>query len=62
MTVAELIDQLSGFDEDTEVMIAFQPSYPLAGSVENVTQVDAEETVWIAAGDGYDYAPRDAWY
>jgi hypothetical protein len=39
MTVQELIDILSGFDSDLEVRIALQPTWPLAATVEAVTEV-----------------------
>ena len=65
MTVQELIDILSDFDSDLQVRIALQPTWPLAATVEAVTEVkpdsdsddDSDDdstspapTVWIAAG------------
>lgn len=36
-TVGDLIERLSEFDEDMEVAVAFQPSYPLTGVLSAVT-------------------------
>ncbi len=43
MNVRELIEELEGFDEDTEVRLAFQPSWPLQYHVADVIEVAADE-------------------
>lgn len=60
-TVQDLIDLLSEFDPDAPVMIAHQPSWPLAEVVGAVTtaefvneddedETEEDNTVWIVAG------------
>ena len=73
MTVQELIELLEEFEGDTQVRIAYQPSYPLRALVSNVTSAaddeddpDSKEIVWIATSDYVPsqenpYAPRAAW-
>lgn len=83
MKLSDLIDQLQDLLDqqpdgvDPDVMIATQPSYPLAFKVGNVTVIspaddqdldspddDADPVVWIATGDHPrpdPYAPRAAW-
>jgi hypothetical protein len=38
--VRELIDVLEQYDEDAEIRVAFQPSWPLRGKVANVVSSD----------------------
>ena len=73
MKVSTLLKLLEGVDENAEVMIAYQPNWPLAAEVANVVPNDERQDreddhhgdgtmVWIVAGDApYDdpYAPRD---
>jgi hypothetical protein len=40
MTVAELIQLLEQYDEDAEIRVAFQPSWPLRARVQNVIASD----------------------
>jgi hypothetical protein len=76
MTIAELISNLQdaadNFPEglDTEVAVAYQPSYPLRGYISAVTVPDPDESdddsecvVWLAVSQDGDnpYASRDAW-
>ncbi len=43
MNVGEMIAELEGLDEDTEVRLAFQPSWPLQYHVADVLEVAADE-------------------
>jgi hypothetical protein len=44
MNVGELIAELEGFDEDTEVRLAMQPSWPFEYSIGGVTEpVETDE-------------------
>lgn len=76
MTVQDLLDQLEGIDPETPLAVAFQPSWPLRGSVSAVTQMpvgvhgeDEEDglgVVWLAidpesSWDVSPYASNDAW-
>jgi hypothetical protein len=79
MNIQDLIEALTELAEDNpdaEVRIAYQPNYPLAAYVQNVTVVDAddededrsesESVIWIAASDTVShrhspYAPKSAW-
>lgn len=67
-TVRELIEELENYDPEAPVLIAHQPSWPLAEVVAHVTTDDDPETddpndaaVWIVAGghpsDRSPYAP-----
>lgn len=66
-TISELIEALEAIREavgdDARLLGAYQPNYPLVGSVDNVGVVDG--TVYIALGASpYDvnpYAPSAAW-
>lgn len=67
-TVGDLREALEEYDDDAPVLIAHQPSWPLAevvGGVNWIEDDDDEGTLWIAAG-GHPreprspYAPRDA--
>jgi len=48
MTVTELRDMLEDFDEDSEVLLAFQPSWPLQFKVNDVVEVD--DVVYVVEG------------
>lgn len=83
MTLSDLIEQLQDLLEefpalaDRDVMIATQPSYPLAAVIDCVSLVDSEDVdedvedgmgvVWIATSEVGSsssvspYAPRAAW-
>ena len=68
MTVGELIEQLSEFDDDTPIRLALQPNYPMLGSIENVcnwinhNRSETGEVCLIACSDNEDYGcPRNAW-
>jgi hypothetical protein len=65
MTVAELISRLENEDPEARVLVATQPSHPLALQIDGVVTLSAQderdeddepadaddtETVWIAAG------------
>lgn len=62
-TVADLQEYLEDFLPDTEIRIAYQPNWPLAGTVNKVSEVD--DKVWIAVGevsrDENPYAPKEIW-
>lgn len=71
MTVGMLKARLEGYDDDEPVRIAYQPSWPLAAELADVTSLndldipeadiddahhgDQPEAVWLVAGD----APYD---
>jgi len=62
----ELRDELRflhGENFDPEVVVAYQPSYPLAGRIQGAAAHD--RVVWIAVSGppatGSPYAPREAW-
>lgn len=62
MTVRELIAFLKHFDPSAPVLLATQPSYPLAAFAGAPTEVHG--VVWIPdMGQPNDqpYAPREAW-
>jgi hypothetical protein len=73
LKLTDLIDLLDGQLEehgDIEVLIASQPSYPLAHSLGAVTALpfsagSTEPALWLAAGDHptdrSPYAPTEAW-
>jgi hypothetical protein len=75
MTVGELLALLEDMDEDAEVRIATQPSWPLAfhlgGVAEGADAADEDEmrndpapVVWLVAGGSPSdspYAPSAAW-
>ena len=65
MTISELKEMLSEIEEqhgDLEVVLAWQPTYPLQAHIEAVTAVDGE-VVYLAQGAAPDmpYAPSEAW-
>lgn len=65
MTVAELKEELERFDDNDQVKIAIQPSWPMRARIENICKEDTkdgEEICWIAVSDGQDYgAKRIMW-
>lgn len=42
-TVGEMIEYLSAFDEDREILVAVQPNYPIAHVVQAVTDLSEGE-------------------
>lgn len=42
MTVSELIDLLSNLNPDSEVRLALQSNWPLAATIEAVTELDSK--------------------
>lgn len=76
-TLSELIDHLQNLIEyenvnpDAEVLIAYQPSYPMEVQLADVTFIESNEndessegmqgTVYLAACDGNDYTTSRAW-
>lgn len=63
MIVRELIEMLEEMDEESEVRIAFQPTYPLQyrpdRNIYPVT-IDGKEVVYIAEGKSEGYLPKEA--
>lgn len=55
MTVGELIEMLQDFDEEAEVRLAEQPSWPFEYSIGGVIYDDAKEVVMIAEGSQLGY-------
>lgn len=63
MTVGQLIEELSNFDEDAEVRLAMQPHYPMQHYIGSVVSATDEESrggpehtvVYIAESGGNDY-------
>lgn len=59
MTVGSLREMLEDIDDNVEVKIALQPSYPMRGRVRNVclerNEDYAVKALWIAASDNIDY-------
>lgn len=68
-TVQDLLDLLTGYDPETPVLIAHQPSWPLAETLAGVAHRDdvgddedrGDDVVWLVAGghawDRSPYAP-----
>lgn len=50
MTVRELTEMLSEHDDDTEVRLAFQPSWPLQYHAGGVAADDETNVVYISEG------------
>ena len=58
----ERLQELADLDPNADVMLAFQPNWPLAFTIDNVRVID--NVVWIANGSHPypdPYAPRAAW-
>ena len=65
MTITELIDELETHlanHGDINVLLAWQPNYPLQAHIETITTVNSD-TLYLAQGHHPDdpYAPREAW-
>lgn len=74
MRISELIEDLRDAldaNGDREVMIAQQPSWPLAARLVQVydpaddvaedDKIDDDAVLWLATAESGDYAPRRAW-
>lgn len=69
MTVGELKELLEGYQDDLEVRILYQSSYPLVSSVSTAWSKegvggasDAEDGVlYIQEGEGTGYGPEFQW-
>lgn len=78
MTVNELLEQLTEIAEagngDLEVLLASQPSWPLAATIRGVVEedsdfsddsMDEEKVVWLVEGSSPrhrgPYAPKELW-
>lgn len=79
MTLGQLIEQLQDMQrelgdcaDECPVLLAVQPSWPLAHTIEAVTAIQSEgaepgaKTIWLAASSGHPYrispyAPKAAW-
>lgn len=64
MTLNELIETLQDMaddlgNDDPQVNLAIQPSYPLASSLRGVTFRDG--TVWLLEGSSQGYGDRTLW-
>jgi len=67
MRLSELLEELSvvqeelegSENEDPEILVAFQPNYPLEAGVACVSLVGG--TVYVATNQGSGYAPGEAW-
>lgn len=62
MTISELIEKLEGFDEDLEVRIATQPSWPLQfriAGVVDASQIDTDEAEVAWQEDHYEHEGVD---
>ena len=53
MTVGELIEYLTGFDDEMPVRLAEQPKWPFEYDIEHV--VDCDGIVYIGEGKQIDY-------
>ena len=58
MTVRDLMEILEMFDEDAEVKLAYQPSWPLCAAAASVKKKDGVVYVCESGYGGNDYAPR----
>ena len=58
MTVRDLMEILEMFDEDAEVKLAYQPSWPLCTAVASVKKKDGVVYVCESGYGGNDYAPH----
>lgn len=66
MTVGELKEALECLDDDVQINVALQPTYPMKGSLLNVCiehkNDDEEQVCWLAVSDNQDYGvPRVVW-
>lgn len=68
-TVADLIEELQNFDPESPVFVAFQPSWPLAAEIANITEVspddededwDEEQQEWVPVNEQPD-VPNVVW-
>ena len=67
MTVSQLIELLQHCEPDAQVVLAIQPNWPLAATLEGVCpgeRIDTEGVVWLTEGSSWSespYAPGAAW-
>ncbi len=64
MTVGELKESLSYLDDNIQIKVALQPSYPMKGSLMNLCTQHAEEgdVLWLAVSGNQDYGvPPEVW-
>ena len=60
MTVGELIEMLSAYEDDAEVRIAQQPSWAFEYHVSDaMSATEEEDVVYIAQGLQVGYLPKD---
>ena len=60
MTKQELIDMLEGFDDDTEIRLITQPSYPLLYKLSHEIASNEEcNIVYLFEGSSEGYPSRD---
>lgn len=59
MTVGELIACLEEFDDEEEVLIAYQPGYPLENMIGDVKEVNGNIYITESTSCGNDYAPTE---
>lgn len=73
MNVRELIEELEQYDDDTEVRLMSQPSWPFEYGIEGVTERDAfqgddddeddaaDNSVFLLEGRQLCYGSKNAW-
>lgn len=71
MTVGDMLTLLEEYDEDTEVMIAEQPHYPLVSTIKGVVEIDDSDdedaiedrgkVVYILEGQNEGYGCKEWW-
>jgi len=62
MTVGDLLDLLDGLDEETEVRLAQQPSYPFEYELSDgvVVELGKEDILYLIEGNQIGYLPDEA--
>lgn len=70
MTVGDMLTMLEEYDEDTRLMFAQQPEYPLVSEIKGVVKVDHSDdedavyrgkVVYILEGNNDGYGNKDWW-
>lgn len=61
LTVADLIAILSQFDDDTEVRLAYQPSWPMEARIDPDIEVASNGVLYLAEAEQLGYAPSDVY-
>lgn len=60
MTVGQLAAMLEGYDEDTEVHLAIQPSYPFEHSIDEITSLSGDgKVLYLAESGQLNYLPGE---